>query len=201
MGFLSGSASYVRYAVEGDLPEKFFEFVAERVAGFSFRDIDDTLDEYSIGWVSVGNMFDSRFAFGSYTVADYIVLAMRIDERKVPAAILNKFAKKEEERVKKERELPKLSRAHRQEIKERVRQQLASRAVPAPSVYELCWNLADNTVLFFSNNKKAQAVLEDFFKDCFEVHLVMQVPYLAAGHLLGPDGEEALAQLRPTIFV
>ncbi len=201
MGFLSGSAGYVRYAVEGDLPENFFEFVAERVADFSFRDIDDTLDEYSIGWVSVSNMFDSRFAFGSYAVADYIVLAMRIDERKVPTAILNKFARKEEERVKQERELPKLSRAHRQEIKERVRQQLASRAAPTPSLHELCWNLADNTVLFFSNNKKAQTVLEDFFKDCFGVHLVMQVPYLAAGHLLGPGAEETLSQLRPAIFV
>lgn len=201
MGFLSGSASFVRYAVEGELPEQFFDFISERVASFSFRDIDDTLDEYSIGWVSVQNMFDSGFAFGSYAVADYIVLAMRIDERKVPTAILNKFARKEEERVKLEREVPKLSRAHRQEIKERVRLQLVSRAVPTPSVYELCWNLADNTVLFFSTNKKALAVVEDFFKECFNLQLVMLVPYLAAGHLLGPDAEERLSQLRPALLV
>ncbi len=201
MGFLSGSVGFVRYAVEGEMADNFFEFVAERVAGFSFRDIDDTVDEFSIGWVSVANMFDSRFAYGSYAVADYIVLALRLDERKVPSAVLNKFALKEEERVKKEREVPKLSRSHRQEIKEQVKRELISRAVPTPSVYDLSWNLADNTVLFFSTNKKAHAVIEDFFKECFGLHLVLQVPYLAADRLLDADGQKALTELRPAIFV
>jgi hypothetical protein len=32
----------------------------------SFKDIDDTMDEYSIGWVSVADMFDAGFAYSSY---------------------------------------------------------------------------------------------------------------------------------------
>ena len=159
------------------------------------------MDEYSIGWVSVQSMFDSEFAYASHAVADYIVLTMRIDERKISAAVLNKFARKEEERIKRERQVPKLSRNHRLEIKEQVRQQLMSRAVPVPAGYDLCWNLADNTLFFFSNNKKAQAVLEDFFKDSFGMTLVLQVPFLAAGKLVDADAQDALERLRPAIFV
>jgi hypothetical protein len=64
MGFISGSASFVRFSVEGELPENVWDFIAERVAAFSFVDIDETYDEFSIGWVSVINMFDADFQYG-----------------------------------------------------------------------------------------------------------------------------------------
>jgi len=201
MGLLSGTSSLVRYTVEDDLPENFWDFVAERIASFSFRDIDDTFDEYSIGWVSVLNMFDSEFAYSSYRVGDYIVLGMRVDERKVAPAVLKKFCLKEEERVKKERQVPKLSRPHRQEIKENIRLMLMKRAVPVPAVYDLCWNLADSTLLFFSTSNKAQATLEDFFKETFGLGITLQIPYTSAEHLLEPDELDALARLKPEIFV
>lgn len=201
MGLLSGTSSFVRYTVEGDLPENFWDFVAERIASFSFKDIDDTFDEYSIGWVSVLNMFDSEFAYGSYRVGDYIVLGMRVDERKVAPAVLKKFCLKEEERVKKERQVPKLSRPHRQEIKENMRLMLLKRAVPVPAVYDLCWNLADSTLLFFATGNKAQATLEDFFKETFGLRITLQIPYTSAEHLLEAGELDALTRLRPEIFV
>lgn len=201
MGLLSGSTSFVRYSVEGEVPENFSDFVAERIISFSFRDIDDTYDEYSIGWVSVENMFDSEFAYSSYRVGDYIVLGLRIDERKISSSVLKKFSMKEEERVKKERQVPRLNRAHRQEIKENIRLQLVKKMVPVAAVYDLCWNLADGTLLFFSTNGKAQGVLEDFFKETFGMQLLLQVPYLTAEHLLHGAEQEALARLTPQIFV
>ena len=201
MGLLSGSASFVRYTVEGELPDNFWEFVEERLGTFSFRDIDDTFDEYSIGWVSVENMFDSELAFSSYRAGDYIVLSMRIDERKVAPAVLKKFCMKEEERVKKERQVPRLSRAHRQEIKENIQLQLVKKALPVGTIYDLCWNLADSTLLFFSTSNKAQAVLEDFFKETFDLQLILQIPYLTAEHLLAPEERKALGDLKPQIFV
>ena len=45
MGLLSRTTNFVRYSVEGKLPDNFWEFAAERIAQFSFRDIDDTFDE------------------------------------------------------------------------------------------------------------------------------------------------------------
>lgn len=201
MGLLSRTSTFVRYSVEGQLPENFWDFAAERIARFSFRDIDDTFDEYSIGWVTVDNMFDSSFAYGAYAVGDQVVLALRVDERKVSKSLLKKFALKEEERLKKERGIPRLSRNQRLQIKEDVRLQLIKKALPVPSVYELSWNLAENTLLFFSISTKAQSILEDFFKECFGLTIILQVPYLAAANLLGQPDQEKLKELQPEIFV
>ena len=201
MGLLSSSASYVRYSVEGELPENFWEFAAERIAQYAFRDIDDNFDERSIGWVSIENMFDNRFEYASYAAADYLVLALRVDERKVPAGILKKYCLKEEERIKREREIPKLSRSQRLEIKENVKMQLMKRAVPGSAVYDICWNLGDNTLYFFTTNIKAQTTLEEFFKETFGLHIMLQIPYLTATHLLDSNELDVLANLKPEIFV
>ena len=201
MGLLSRTSTFVRYSVEGPLPDNFWDFAAERIAQFSFQDIDDTFDEYSIGWVTVDNMFDSSFAHASYAVGDQIVLSMRIDERKVSKTLLKKFSLKEEERLKKERQVPRLSRNQRLQIKEDIHLQLTKKALPLPSVYELSWNLANNTVLFFSISAKAQSILEDFFKECFGLTIILQVPYLAAANLLDHSEQERLKEIQPEILV
>lgn len=201
MGFISGSASFVRFSVEGELPENTWDFIAERVAAFSFQDIDDTYDEFSIGWVSVLNMFDADFSYASYANGDYVTLTLRMDERKVSPAILKKFCAKEEERLKKERQLPKVSKAMKTEIKERIHTELMRKAVPVPAVYDVCWNLAESTLLFFSTNKKAQAQLEDFFKETFGLTIIQQIPYLTAEHLVDEKRSERLASIGPDIFV
>jgi DNA recombination-dependent growth factor C len=200
-GLLSNTASLVRYAIEGEPPVSFWDFAAERIRQYSFRDIDDTFDERSIGWVSVLNIFDSQFAYASYAAGDYIMLSMRIDERKVAPAILKKFCLKEEERVKKERQVPRLSKRQRQEIKENMHLMLLKKAMPGSAVYDLAWNLAEGRVLFFSTNKKAQETLEEFFKETFDLRLVLQIPYLTAAHLLDHEEQEKLEQLHPEIFI
>ena len=201
MGLLKGSASFVRFTLEGDLPENALDYIADRIVSFSFRDIDDTYDEYSIGWVSILNMFDSQFQFASYAAGDYITLTLRIDERKVSPAILKKFTQKEEERIKTERQIPKLSRTMKVEIKERVRVDLMRKSIPVPSTFELCWNLSESTLLFFSTNKKIHAVLEDFFKESFGLLVRQQIPYAIAEHLLDEESQPLLGNLTPQIFV
>jgi hypothetical protein len=201
MGLLSRTSTFVRYSVEGQLPDNFWDFAAERIAQFAFRDIDDTFDEYSIGWVAVDNMFDSAFAHSSYSVGDQIVLSMRIDERKVSKILLKKFTLKEEERLKKERQIPRLNRNQRVQIKEDVHLRLVKKALPVPSVYDLSWNLANNTLLFFSISPKAQSILEDFFKECFGLTIILQVPFLAAANLLDLSEQERLKEIQPEILV
>lgn len=201
MGFISGSTSFVRFSIEGELPDDLLDFVAERVAAFSFQDIDETYDEYSIGWVSVLNMFDSDFEYGSYANGDYVTLTLRVDERKVSPVILKKFCLKEEERIKKERQIPKIGRTLKLEIKERIRVELMRKSVPVPSTYDVCWNLSDSTLLFFTTNKKAHALLEDFFKETFGLLIMQQIPYITAEYILDEEEKNRLAAIGPEIFV
>lgn len=201
MGCVNGSASFVKFSVEGELPENPLDYIAERIKAFSFEDIDDSFEEYSIGWVSILDMFDSGFEYASYAAGDYVVLTLRIDERKVSPAILKKYVQKEEQRVKREKELPKVPRSMKVEIKERVRTELMRKAFPVPTVYDLCWNLGESTLLFYSTNKKAHAVLEDFFKESFGLMLRQQIPYVTAEHLLEDDQVDLLARVTPDILV
>ncbi|NPE28760.1 recombination-associated protein RdgC [Methanococcoides sp. SA1] len=201
MGFIKGTASYVRFGVEGELPENIWDFIADRVTSFAFRDIDETYEEDSLGWVSVTNMFDTDFEYASYAAGNYVTLAMRLDERKVSAAIVKKFVQKEEERVKKEKQIPKISRSMRVEIKERIQNELMRKALPMPALFDLCWNLENATLLFFSTNKKAQALLEDLFKESFGLTLIQQIPYICGEHLLSEDEIDRLARITPDVFV
>ncbi|MEN8199259.1 MAG: recombination-associated protein RdgC [Thermodesulfobacteriota bacterium] len=201
MGFVKGTASFVRFSVEGELPENIWDFIADRVASFSFRDIDESYEEDSLGWVSILNMFDTEFEYASYAAGNYVTLSMRLDERKVSPAIVKKFVQKEEERIKKEKQIPKIARSQRVEIRERVQNELMRKALPVPAVYDMCWNLEDSTLLFFSTNKKAQALLEDLFKESFGLTLVQQIPYLCAEHLLDEDEGDRLAGITADIFL
>ncbi|MCF8057436.1 MAG: recombination-associated protein RdgC [Desulfocapsa sp.] len=201
MGFIKGTASFVRFSVEGELPENIWDFIADRIAAFSFRDIDETYDEDSLGWVSILNMFDTEFNYASYAAGNYVTLSMRLDERKVSSVIVKKFVQKEEERIKKEKEIPKIPRSMRVEIKERIHNELMRKALPAPAVFDLCWNLENSTLLFFSTNKKAQALLEDLFKESFGLTLIQQIPYFCGEHLLNEDDAGRLAGVTADIFI
>ena len=202
MSFLGRSSSFVRFAVEGELPDKPLDFIADRIRSFVFEDIDDNIEEYSVGWVSVLNMFDAAFEYGSHLYGDYVVLSLRVDERKVSPSILKKFTQKEEERLKKEKQVPKLSRTLRLEIKERIRTELTRKAMPVPAVYDLVWSLGESSLYFFSTNKKAHLLLEDFFKDCFGLVLVLQIPFTTAAELLTDETRRhRLEQIGPEIFV
>ncbi len=201
MSLLKGTASFVRFSVDGTLPENSLDFIAKRIMAFSFKDIDETYDEYSIGWVSILNMFDTQFGFASYVAGDYITLTLRIDERKVSPAILKKYVQKEEERVRLERQVPKLGRSVKVQIKERIRTELMRKAIPIPATFELCWNLSNSTLLFFSTNKKIHSVLEDFIKESFGVLIRQQIPYVTAEYLVGGDHIMRLENLSPEVFV
>lgn len=201
MGFIKGTAGFVRFSVEGDLPENIWDFIAERITAHSFRDIDESYEEDSLGWVSVTNMFDTEFDYASYAAGNYVTLSMRLDERKVSGAIVKKFVAKEEERIKKEKELRKIPRAMRVEIKERIENELMRKALPVPSVFDLCWNLENSTLLFFSTNQKAQGLLEDLFKETFDLTIMQQIPYVCGEHLLDEEEMDKLAAITPDFFV
>jgi hypothetical protein len=200
MSFVKGNASFVCFSVEGELPDSSADYIAKRVLAYSFKEIDDTYDEMSVGWVSILNMFDSSFAYASFLVGNYIVLSLRVDERKVSPAILKKFVLKEEERVRAERQVPRLSRSTRLQIKERVHSELIRKSYPLPSVFDLCWNLAESRLLLFTTNKKVHSLVEDFFKECFGLLLRQQIPFVLAESLVNEGDSVKLEAIQNDSF-
>lgn len=199
MGLMGNSIGFVRFTVEGELtcsPEE----LLDRARQHCFTDIDDDFAELSSGWVSVGNLLDNGLVAGPVLVGDCLTLSLRIDQRKVSTAVLKKMCMKEEARIRAERQVPKLSRDQRLEIKENMRLQLVKKAVPTPAIYDLVWNLADGVVYFFSTSAKVAAFLEDIFKACFGLYLQQQIPYTTGGRRLDVVGFERLGEMQPAMM-
>ena len=130
-----------------------------------------------------------------------MVLTLRVDERRVSPAVLKKFCQKEEERIKREKQIPRLARAARIEIRERLQAELLRKSPPIPATYDLCWNLADGIVLFFTTSKKTIALAEDLFKETFGLALVLQIPWLTGQRLASGEAERNFDSLQPAVFL
>lgn len=197
----ASSLTVTRYTVYGELPKNFWAWARERVEKFAFRDIDDTADVASAGWVSIENMFAAAHANEGFTVGDYIVMTMRIDERKVAASVIKKFCGKREAQEKKDKEIPKIPRWRKTEIKEQVTQELTKRAVPDTQLHDMAWNLDEGVVYLCTHTNAAKEVFESLFKECFEGLVITEdIHATAALRLLGDGAQETLKGLRAVAF-
>jgi len=179
MGLYTGPISYVRYAAaEDDLTQNIKEFAAEKLKEFCFRDIDaGSLSEKSTGWVSAENMASTFFDDLHFAKDPYLAFSLRIDVRRVPALTMKAALLKEELKFKKATGKDMLKKKDKDMLKEQVRQDLTRRALPVPGVFDVCWNTAAGTVLFFSTSKGANDEFVLFFNRVFGIKLTRLVPY------------------------
>ncbi len=184
MGVFSGSASYVRYQVQGDVPEPVKDFVLEKLKGYAFKEIDPgTLSEKTIGWVSAENMALTRFDDLHFAKDPYLVFSLRIDVRKIPGMTMKAALLREEMKYKETTGQERLRKKDKDMLKDEVWQALTKKTLPTPSVYDVCWNFQTGIVLFFSTSRKANEEFMAFFHRSFDVKLLPLMPQALATHL------------------
>ena len=92
MGLFQGERLRKPLWGHGQRPHRLLGFlVDERVRMFAFRDIEDSADEMAVGWVSATDFMDTAFQYASYALDPYVVMGLRIDRRKLPAGVLQKY--------------------------------------------------------------------------------------------------------------
>lgn len=198
MGIFRGSATITRYDVNGRRAEGFADFVDERIRTFAFRDIENTADELSVGWVSAADFMDTGFAYAAYALDPYVVLGLRVDRRRLPAGVLKKYHRLEMRKAKKLRDGQALSRAERETLKEKVKLELLTRIPPSTQVYDVVWDTARNQLWFGGAARGVLDLFEDFFRRCFNVEPLLRIPYLTARDLLErPEQIERLEHAAP----
>ncbi len=155
-----------------------------------------------MGWACSRDPFQETISINDICYGDYLLVSVRIDERKVPAAALKKYCAAEEKQIMEEKNMKRIPRKMKQEIKERVRIRLLQKVLPVPKVYDLCWNVSSGLVFLFSCQEKAQALAEDLFYKTFAMRLSPIIPFTCAVQQLeGSDKQELLGQLRPEILI
>jgi len=193
MGIIKGSVTLSRYRVKGEPPSDFKDFIDSRIRKFAFREIENSSEEESIGWVSVHDYMDTSFAYAAYALDPFVALGLRIDKRQISGSLLKKYHRLELKKAHARGEGRKLSRMEREELKEKARLDLLTRIPPTTRSYELVWDTASGQVWLGASARSVREVAEDLFKRTFELDLVAIIPWhLAQDAAKATEARQAL---------
>jgi hypothetical protein len=203
MGILSTSLSLTRYKIVGNVPDALWPEIQTRLLKSSFRDIDNTADERSFGWVCFDNMLDPAWQTAPPEKGEYLTFALRLDTRRLPAAVLNKHFQlflNDYMADLKQKGIETISRQKKKELKDMVRAQLMAKILPVPAYFDVVWDMGKNIVCFASTRPKILELFEELFTKTFELHLEPQNPFFMALNILGEEQLSKLEALEPTLL-
>ncbi len=112
---------------------------------------------------------ESTWDFSMGAVNDGIMMRMRLDRRRVPAALVNavykqKLSSEESGKGGRRKRLP---RAERDALKQHVRDTLVARALPSFSFVDAFWREAAGEMLVFTTSEPALKAFEELFARTF----------------------------------
>ncbi len=199
MGLLSSSTSITRYRVDGKIEAPILDTIAAGLKKNTVADIDENPSDRTSGWASFQDPFNTDFEGSSFVFGTYIVFALRVDKKSIPAKMVQKhFAIESAKRL---AELGRefLTANEKRAIKDHVINELNRKIPSTPNVYDLVWMYESGEVWFYSNLKSANEELETLFIKSFGVSLVHSIPYTMAAldNSLSADQLDALNRLAP----
>ncbi len=166
--------SFVRFFVEGTLPDTASEDFFEALSKERFRSIESAAsEELSAGWVSPSDPSGQDFLREDILVGDFVRLRIRVDKKKLPAAWLAIHMAAEL----RARDGKKISARERKEIRADIEERILPRTLPSVSFLEVVLvprSAASRgaLVFLFSTSAAAAAECAKLFHKSFGVSLV-----------------------------
>ncbi|MCX7634650.1 MAG: recombination-associated protein RdgC [Syntrophales bacterium] len=178
MGFLKGAVTFCRFRATGaDAGGR--EGIERGLKAFAFRDFFPADAQTNTGWTNSGNILDNSFQRTDHVHGPFLLFALRTDRRVLPAALLKVRFLEAERRFLKEHKATRLYKEQREAIREAVRQELAQRMDPVPTIHEVCWSLGDGTVYFSGLAPRLVQEFVDLFRRSFQTDPVPLTPLAA----------------------
>lgn len=181
MGLLAGGLSFRRYKVLGELPEGFRDAFLESLARNVLRENDRarTKDD-NVGWVAILDPADIDLHLNKFLFSQFLVLAMRVDRKRVPARYLKIMVDRKVKEVMKATGLERIGTQRRKEIKESVEEELLGRALPVVATFDMMWDIDKMEVWFFATSDAICDLFRGLFKDTFglELHRLKPSDYM-----------------------
>jgi recombination associated protein RdgC len=137
-----------------------------------------------------------------FALGTYLVFALRIDQKSIPAKVLKKFYVLEMLKMLSETGRKYLNNTEKRMVKDRIYSTLLRRYPATPKIYDLIWNYEGCSLWFFSNQKSANEEFETLFSKTFQLSLIRLFPYTIADLNAGLSDlqREQLNKLSPTQF-
>ena len=199
MGLVKGSAALCRYRVleepqEGEITP---QYVQSRLKRNAFVDIENAPEESSVGWVEILDHLSCEFAPGSFDFGENMGFSLRLDERKLPARILNRYYAIAEAKHVKENGGKKPNSHKKAQIKESLRLDLLRRSLLSTSLWQAVWLTDRSEVWLDATGERVRALFEDQWAQTFGLALRLLVPVSLGLELLPEPLRERLVQLDP----
>jgi len=203
LGILSSSVSLTRYRIVENVPDELVSEVPQRLKSNAFREIDQTSDERSFGWVCFDDLLDNQWHTASPHKGHYLAFALRLDTRRIPPAVMKKYLRLALEEARREQESRGrkiVTRDHKAEIKDRVKQTLMGKTLPVPAVFDVVWDVSSHLVYLGSVSPKVRQLFEDQFIQSFDLSLEPQTPYFLAASLVKEHEKKMLDEVEASIM-
>ncbi len=202
MGILSPSVSITCYKVDGTLEDPVVDTVEKKLKQNMVMEIDDDVSEKTAGWTSLENPYQPKFEGSSFSIGTYLIFALRIDQKSIPAKVFKKFYVIEMLKMLSESGRKYLNKTEKGMVKDRVHLMLLRRYPATPKIYDVIWNYEGGSLLFLSNQKSANEEFETLFSKTFHLSLIRLFPYTIADLDAGLSDlqREQVNKLSPTQF-
>ncbi len=191
MGILANSVSICQFQVVGELPEgNIFEWVGECLEKSSFKNIESSAEELSIGWVRTDDCQSTDFAGLQLFRRDhYLSFTLRRDQRRIPVPLLKAYQQiAEQDFLESNPGFFRVPKQKREDIRDAVRLSLLARALPSPAMYDVIWDTRSGLVTLASLSPKVIDLFETEFKKSFPgLRLLMIHPFARAMRLSADD--------------
>lgn len=192
MAILSGSISYVRFSVLGNLPNALVENFEKALAIRRFVPLHpEGRDLESSGWVSIQNPYldDERLLNNQFLLGDLVILGFREDKISYPKAMLKDLV------TRRLKELPEKNREH---LEAAVISELRGRILPQSKVVEVLWDLSKQQVRLFARGQGICERFQKLFEQTFQLKLkAMTYPEMALSAQLSLRDKALLESLQP----
>lgn len=171
MHFLKSTLSFVKFRINGNI--EFSESdLQEKIEKHVFCDLSEMPNaQRSCGWVSYKNCLHAP-DIAQETVSPYLLLAFRVDTRKVSAEILRAHLEIEEKAALAAEGKERLSLNRKRDLKRQVENLLLMRAKTQTKVCRVLVDISSQTCLLLETNQKLRNDLSSLFRDTFDLELL-----------------------------
>lgn len=178
MAIMKGAMTTRRFRVEGDIPEDFREFFRKHLRDNAFREpaVPQGKEEVA-GWVELPNLLDTSFHdFNTWLHNDYVVFALRVDKKTLPARLVRATLEKKVQAWCQERDVERCPRSVKDELREALESEWLRRVLPRVKVTEIAWNMTQRYAVVHSTSETVCDRVRRRFHRTFGLQLVPWSP-------------------------
>ena len=176
MGILSGALSVRRFRVVGTIEDGWRDSFRERLQEFAFRTPPQEVGKEEIeGWVEAHNLLDASFEdFNKWLYNEYVLFALRVDKKRLPAKLFAATLEKRCEAWKLEKEAERVPASVRTELREALEMEWLKKTLPSVAVTEAVWHINEQWPVLHG---MSDAVSDRFRKRFFRTFGFRLVPW------------------------